>query len=99
MSMDRPVAVVGCGLIGRAWAIAFARGGCEVRLYDPVRGAAEAAVAFARSVLPDLQANDLLNGRSPAEVEARLTVVPSLAAALDGAGYVQESVFEDLEVK
>lgn len=99
MSEDRNVAVVGCGLIGRAWAIAFARGGCRVRLYDPVAGAATAAVEFARSVLPDLERNDLLNGRSVADVAGRLNVASSLAEALSGAEYVQESVFEDLEVK
>ena len=29
------VAVIGAGLIGRAWAITFARAGCHVRLWDP----------------------------------------------------------------
>ena len=99
MSAKRAVAVVGCGLVGRAWAIAFARSDCEVRLYDPAHATAEAAVAFARSVLPDLERNDLLNGHSGAAVAARLEIVPSIKAALDGAVYMQESVFEDLEVK
>lgn len=99
MSTNRAVAVIGCGLVGRAWAIAFARSGCEVRLYDPARATAEAAVEFANSVLPDLEKNDLLNGHSGAAVAARLTVVPSIVAALDGAIYMQESVFEDLAVK
>lgn len=99
MSAKRAVAVIGCGLVGRAWAIAFARSDCEVRLYDPARATAEAAVDFAKSVLPDLEKNDLLNGNSGAAVAARLEVVPSIQAALDGAVYMQESVFEDLEVK
>jgi 3-hydroxyacyl-CoA dehydrogenase len=99
MAVNEPVAVVGCGLVGRAWAIAFARSSCPVRLYDPVAATAAAAVEFAKSVLPDLEKNDLLNGWSGAEVAARLEVVPTLAKALDGAAYVQESVFEDLEVK
>ncbi len=99
MSVKRAAAVVGCGLVGRAWAIAFARSDCEVRLYDPAPATAEAAVEFARSVLPDLERNDLLNGNSGAAVAARLQVVPSLEKALDGAAYVQESVFENLEVK
>lgn len=99
MTTNRSVAIVGCGLVGRAWAIAFARSNCAVRLFDPVRTTAEAAVEFARSVLPDLERNDLLNGNPGAAVLARLEVAPSLEAALDGAIYVQESVFEDLEVK
>src|SRR6218665_725326 len=28
------IAIVGAGLIGRAWAIVFARAGCQVRLHD-----------------------------------------------------------------
>ena len=30
------VAIVGAGLVGRAWAITFARGRHEVRVYDEV---------------------------------------------------------------
>lgn len=99
MTKNDAVAVVGCGLIGRAWAIAFARAGYDVRLYDPVRETAEAAVVFAKSVLPDLEASDLLNGRRGEDVLARLRVVPTAADALDGAFYVQENATEDVEVK
>lgn len=99
MKRTENVGVVGCGLIGRAWAIAFARAGYAVRLYDPLAGAAEAAIGFARSVLPDLEKNDLLNGQSEADVLARLHVVPTLEAALDRAAYVQESASENVEVK
>ena len=31
------VAVVGAGLIGRAWSIVFARAGFDVALWDPIR--------------------------------------------------------------
>ena len=62
-------AIVGSGFIGRAWAIAFARAGCSVRLYDAQGTAGPAALAFIDSVLDDLAANDLLleldGGRSP----------------------------------
>jgi L-gulonate 3-dehydrogenase len=32
--MSKSVAVVGAGLVGRGWAIVFARAGHEVRLFD-----------------------------------------------------------------
>ncbi|MEO8565449.1 MAG: 3-hydroxyacyl-CoA dehydrogenase NAD-binding domain-containing protein, partial [Betaproteobacteria bacterium] len=32
--MDKTIAVIGAGLIGRAWAMVFARGGWAVRLAD-----------------------------------------------------------------
>ncbi len=93
------VAIVGAGLIGRAWAIAFARGGHEVRIYDEVQGAASKAAQFAASALSALAAEDLLDGQSPSEVAGRLKAVDTLAVALAGANHVQENTPEDLETK
>jgi 3-hydroxyacyl-CoA dehydrogenase len=93
------VAIVGAGLIGRAWAIALARGRHEVRIYDEVAGAAAKAADFARESLAPLAAEDLLDGQSPAEVARRLHVVDNLAAALSGVDHVQENTPEDLETK
>jgi L-gulonate 3-dehydrogenase len=93
------VAIVGAGLIGRAWAIAFARGGHDVRLYDDVAGAAAKAAQFAADALPALAAEGLLDGQTPSDVASRLHVADSLAAALSGASHVQESTPEDLETK
>lgn len=100
--MSRPsetVALVGAGLIGRAWAIAFARAGWEVRLWDPVPEAPAAALAAVDGLLADLEAEDLLGGASAAAVRARVGVAPSLAAALSGAAWVQENAPEDLATK
>lgn len=87
--MDK-VAVVGCGLIGRAWAIVFARGGLDVALWDPQPGAAAAARAFAAARLPELRDAGLL-GEPPAATLARIGEAASLADALAGAVYVQEN--------
>jgi len=32
------IAIIGTGLIGRAWAMVFARAGHSVRIWDPVAG-------------------------------------------------------------
>ncbi|HWK48000.1 MAG TPA: 3-hydroxyacyl-CoA dehydrogenase [Stellaceae bacterium] len=97
--MSSAIAIIGSGLIGRAWTISFARAGHAVRLYDADAGAAGAAIAFIESVLDDLAANDLLAGHDPAVVRGRIVVAPSLAAALDGAVHVQENTPEDLATK
>ena len=39
--MTRPVGILGAGLIGRAWAIVFARAGIDVRLHDAADEALE----------------------------------------------------------
>lgn len=96
---DQPVAIVGSGLIGRAWAISFARAGHPVRLFDQQDGAAEAALDYIDSVLGDLAANDLLNVATPASVRARMRVASDLADALDSVVHVQENTPEDVSIK
>jgi 3-hydroxyacyl-CoA dehydrogenase len=93
------IAVIGSGFIGRAWAISFARGGYDVALWDQDPKAAERALAYVEKLLPDLEANDLLNGATPREIRARLTAAATLEGVLAGAVHVQENAPEDLAVK
>ncbi|HVY99309.1 MAG TPA: 3-hydroxyacyl-CoA dehydrogenase [Dongiaceae bacterium] len=93
------IAIVGSGLIGRAWAITFARAGHEIRLYDEAAGQAEKAIAFAREMAAPLESEGLLNGQSADQVIARIKPAASLEAALDGVVHVQENTPEDLAVK
>lgn len=97
--MAQSVAVVGCGLIGRSWAASFARGGWQVRLFDQDRAAAEAALEFAARVAGELEAVGLCGGRTAAAMRAAVAVAGSLAEALAGAGHVQESTPEQVELK
>ena len=89
--------IVGAGLIGRAWAHVFARAGWQVRVWDPSREQRDAAAeAIARS-LHDLAAHGLV--ADPAGAAKRVSVHATLAEALQGAAYVQESGPETLEAK
>ena len=92
------IALVGLGLVGRAWAISFARAGHDVALWDEKPEAPEDALRFADEVLPDLAANGLLHD-FPAAVRARMRAALTLNEALDGASHVQESTPEDVGVK
>lgn len=93
------IAIIGSGLVGRSWAISFARAGHDAFLWDAEPGAAERAILYVRGVLPDLQANDLLRGSTPDEVISRLHVAQTAQEALDGAVHAQESTPERVEVK
>jgi 3-hydroxyacyl-CoA dehydrogenase len=93
------VAIIGSGFVGRAWAISFARAGHEVALWDAQPAAPAAAISFIETVLPDLAANDLLNGRSPADIRSRLHGMARIEDALAGAEHVQENTPEVLELK
>ena len=88
------VAVVGAGLIGRAWAVVFARAGWAVRLHDPHGPTLDAAPGLVQAEL------DMLRGHGLAEGEAGpVTAHPDLGAALDGVVFVQESGPEVLAAK
>ena len=93
------IAVVGSGLIGRAWAITFARGGYRVALYDRQDGASVAAKRYIASVLPSLAEFDLLGGHEPETVLSRISIMASLSEALEGAAHVQENTPENLAIK
>jgi 3-hydroxyacyl-CoA dehydrogenase len=92
------VAVLGAGLIGRAWAIVFARAGLTVSLYDADGAALGRALATIDGSLADLAAHGLIE-EAPAAIRARIAAVPDLARAVAAAGYVQENVPESLETK
>src|ERR1700729_1997154 len=91
--------VVGSGFIGRAWAISFARAGNEVALWDEAKEAPAKALAYIERLLPELEANDLLNGAAASEVGTRIRVATTLESALEGVAHVQENTPEDVEVK
>jgi 3-hydroxyacyl-CoA dehydrogenase len=93
----KQVAVVGAGLIGRGWAIVFARADCEVALYDTAPGAVKRALEAIDVSLRDLERIGLID--SAATVRSHMRPCITLGEALDGAAYVQESVPENREIK
>ena len=84
------VAVIGAGLIGRAWSIVFARAGFDVALWDPFPQQVAAAQDFIAERLPELRDAGLLD-EDPAAVSARIRPAPSLANAVRDVEHVQEN--------
>jgi L-gulonate 3-dehydrogenase len=91
------VAIVGTGLIGRSWAVLFARSGWDVRLSDPNPEVVESAPRLIREALHDLAAHGLVE--NPAGAAERVRTARSLSEALEGADFVQENGPERLEAK
>jgi 3-hydroxyacyl-CoA dehydrogenase len=92
------IAVVGAGLIGRAWSIVFARAGHDVALHDADADALARSIGALKPALDDLAGAGLLD-EAAARVAARIVPAASLASALDEAVYVQESIAENLAAK
>jgi L-gulonate 3-dehydrogenase len=85
VALAQRVAIIGAGLIGPAWAVVFARAGCEVALYD-------ANPQIARDALAQIR-------RPDERSDMRVRVADTLAAAVENATFVQENTPETLEAK
>ena len=94
---ERHVAIVGVGLIGRAWAAIFARAGWTVRLTDPHGPTLAAAPALIRDELQALARHGLAD--DPDGAAARIGVAATLADALKGVAFVQENGPENIDQK
>ncbi|WP_431858140.1 3-hydroxyacyl-CoA dehydrogenase [Azospirillum sp.] len=92
------VGIVGAGLIGRAWAIVFARAGCAVRLTDASPDAARVALGIIGDSLRDLRGAGLLD-EAPETVLGRISMADDLAGAVADTDYVQENLPEDRDLK
>jgi len=92
------IAVIGTGLIGRAWAMVFARAGHEVALYDADPKALKTNLAVIRRALKDLRAAGIVK-EAPDKIYKRIRTATSLDDALAGADYAQENVSETLVAK
>jgi 3-hydroxyacyl-CoA dehydrogenase len=97
VAVSERVAIVGSGLIGRAWAMVFAGGGCEVALHDAGAGIAEQARTLVAEGLDELAAHGLVGDAKAAA--GRVRTAKNLADALAGASFVQENTPEILETK
>ncbi len=91
------VAIIGAGLIGRAWAMVFARSGWDVRLTDPDAGGLDRAPRLVREGLEELGRFGLAT--DPAQAAERVAIFGTLAETVDGVDLVQENGPETIEVK
>jgi len=95
--MSSTAAMVGAGLIGRSWAMVFARAGWHVRLYDSVATQLASAREHIESGLAEQQAYGLASDAAAAC--ARIEYVADLEQALKDVDWVQENAPEVLDVK
>jgi L-gulonate 3-dehydrogenase len=96
-NQNRNVAIVGAGLIGRAWAAIFARAGWNVRLTDPHVPTLAAAPRLIRDELLALARHGLAD--DPDGAVARVSVAGSLKEAVMDVEFVQENGPEKVEEK
>ena len=89
--MSRTIAIIGCGLIGRAWTIVFARAGLNIRVWDADPVALQAATNA-------LYETCIETDEDPA-ILSQVHIAGGMEQALEGAEWVQENGPELLSIK
>lgn len=91
------VAVIGAGLIGRAWALVFARADCRVTVHD---ACTEVRDKLAGRLVTDaalLARHGLVS--DPDAMLSRISIVDTLENAVRGVAFVQENGPENVDIK
>jgi L-gulonate 3-dehydrogenase len=84
VALAQRVAIVGAGLIGRAWATVFARAGCDVAIYDTdpqIRSPDERSdirVHVADTLAAAVAGADFVQENTPETLEAKLSIFAEL---------------------
>lgn len=93
------ISCIGAGLIGQGWATLFSAKGYALMLHDTNEAVLAEAMRQIRSNLLFLEANKLLQKGETDMALERIKTTGDLAEAVGNAEYIQESVFDDYDVK
>lgn len=93
------ISCVGAGLVGQGWATLFSARGYALILHDANEAILEKAMTQIRSNLLFLEANEILKKGETDMALKRIETTRNLAEAVGNAEYIQESVFDDYDVK
>ncbi len=92
------ISIIGTGLIGRAWAMVFARAGHAVKIWDNEPDAATRALTLIEQALREQKRFGLI-AEEPQTVRTRISAAATLKEALFEADYVQENTAERVDIK
>ena len=98
MAESRPVAIIGAGSIGAAFALLFASAGRRVHVFDPSAEQRDAVIEQVAVSWRDLHSFQLARS-SEAAVRESIRVFDSMRAAAADADYVQECAPEQVQMK
>jgi len=90
--------VIGAGLIGRAWAVVFARAGWRVQLYGKTLSNVDATMQAIFTTLLDMDGAGLLD-EQPELILERIVPTDSLQQACANVALVQENIPESVALK
>ncbi|MBL41279.1 MAG: 3-hydroxyacyl-CoA dehydrogenase [Rhodospirillaceae bacterium] len=94
----KKIAIIGAGMIGRAWAIVFAKKFKQVVLYDTDHKAIENSILQLSITTQELYKLGLLNDEPNIFIK-KISVTNNLKKAIENVDYIQECGPENLEIK
>lgn len=91
------ITIIGAGLIGSSWGIVFAKAGHEVCIFDKNEAVFDFSKSYIKSELTAQAAID--NIEAATHLVDSIHYTTDLKTAVKGASYIQECIFERLDVK
>lgn len=95
----KKVAVIGCGFIGYSWGVVFARNGLKVSMYNRESKTLNTVKDRIAEALEFLRDEGMIEAHVVEESLDRITITSDLEEAVKDADYIQECLWEDLELK
>ena len=93
-SLETPVAILGCGLIGTSWTALFLHHGIDVHAWDPNPDSRKVLIERIKSPMAQL-----LQMGPPSRDLGHLSVFSDMPKAFEGVSFVQENAPEVLAIK
>jgi 3-hydroxyacyl-CoA dehydrogenase len=95
----KKITVIGGGFIGYSWAIVFARKGLSVYVYNRKSKTYDTILPRIKEGLEFLRDEGMIEDQVVQESLDRIVVTDDLALAVQDTDYIQECLWEDLELK
>lgn len=95
----KKVAVIGCGFIGYSWGVAFARKGLETWMYNRPSKTLDTVEERMRGALQFLANEGVISEKEIDSAMSNVHITDDLSEAVAGADYIQECLWEDIEIK
>ena len=93
------VAIIGSGVIGRGWINVFSAAGCRTLVFDSDSAQLQRGLAWFNDTLAQDEADGFIDAERAVAMRSRVIGCNRIEDALDGVGYVQESIPEQIAVK
>lgn len=95
----KKITVVGCGFIGYSWGVVFARAGREVYMYNRKSNTLDTVLQRITDALHFLHDEGVIKEHEIQEALDRIHVTDDLELAVKDTDYIQECLWEDIELK